>query len=163
MKHEPTTTHNKNYAQQIWLFSLGAVATLQKESSKLFNELVQQGRRVEARSKASGAKQRAQVGRLTETIVTRKVSYQKKLEAQLRDWDAQLDQLTAQAQKARGDARLKVQGEIDNLRSQRVALQNQFDELRSRGEEAWEDLKEGVEKAWGDINEALGKMAAHFS
>jgi poly(hydroxyalkanoate) granule-associated protein len=163
MKHEPITSHSKNYVQQIWFASLGAVGILQEEGRKLFNELVEEGRNVEARSKARGAKRRAQVGRLTETIVAKKVSYQKKLEAQLRDWDAQLDQLMAQAQKAKEDARLKIQGEIDNLRRQRAALQHQLDELRSRGEEAWEDLKKGVDKAWGDINEALGKVAAHFS
>jgi poly(hydroxyalkanoate) granule-associated protein len=162
MKHEPITSHTKNYAQQIWLASLGTVGILQKEGSKLFSELVKEGKSIEARSKANGAKRRAQVGRLTETVVAKKESYQKKLETQLKDWDAQIDQLTAKAKKAKGDAQLKVQGEIDSLRSQRAALQNQFDELRNRGEEAWEDLKEGVEKAWSDINDALGKAANHF-
>jgi poly(hydroxyalkanoate) granule-associated protein len=162
MKQQPINRQTKHYAQQIWLASLGAVGVLQEEGRKLFNELVEEGRSFEERAKAGRAKRREQVVRLTETIVAKKVSYQKKLEAQLREWDAQLDQLMAQAKKARGDARLKVQDEIDNLRRQRAALQNQFDELRSRGEEAWEDLKEGVEKTWGDINEALKKVAARF-
>lgn len=163
MKHEPTSSHTKHFAQRIWLASLGTVDVLQKEGRKVFNELVKEGKSVEARSKASGTKRHAQVGRLTETVVTKKVRYQKKLQAQLQDWDTQLDQLMTKAKQARGDAQLKLQDEINSLRSQRVELQNQFDELRERGEGAWEDLKEGVEAAWHDINDALRKAATHFS
>jgi len=163
MKHEPTSSHTKHYAQRIWLASLGTVDALQKEGRKVFNELVKEGKSAEARSKARGAKRRAKVGHLTETVVAKKVRYQKKLEAQLQDWDNQLDQLMAKAKKARGDARLKLQDEIDDLRSQRAALQGQFDDLRERGEGAWEDLKEGAETAWRDINDALRKAATHLS
>ena len=85
MKHESITSHTKNYAHQVWLASLGTVGILQKEGRKLFSELVEEGKSVEARSKATPAKGRGKVGSLAETVVAKKETYQKKLEAQLQD------------------------------------------------------------------------------
>jgi len=85
MNHEPITSHTKNYVHQVWLASLGTVGMLQKEGGKLFNELVEEGKRVETRSKATPAKGRGKGGSLAETVVAKKETYQKKLEAQLQD------------------------------------------------------------------------------
>jgi len=128
MKHESITGHTKNYVHQVWLASLGTVGILQKEGGRLFSELVEEGKSVEARSKATQAKRHANVGSLVETVIATKETYQKKIEAQLKDWDAQLDQLTAKAKKAKAEARIKIQGEIDSLQSKRTALQNQLDQ-----------------------------------
>jgi poly(hydroxyalkanoate) granule-associated protein len=160
MKPEPVTSHTKNYAHQVWLAGLGMLGTLQKEGSKLFSELVKEGKSVEAHSKTAHG--HAKDSSLAEAIVATKAAYQKKLEAQLKEWDAQLDQLMAKAEKAKADVRSKVEDELDSLKTQRAAVQKKLDELRNRGEEAWEDLKGGLEKAWGDINKALGKVVAHF-
>jgi hypothetical protein len=75
MNHEPITSHTKNYVHQVWLASLGTVGMLQKEG----------GKRVETRSKATPAKGRGKGGSLAETVVAKKETYQKKLEAQLQD------------------------------------------------------------------------------
>jgi DNA anti-recombination protein RmuC len=158
MKLEQITSHIKNYAYQVWLAILGTVGFIQKGGSKLFSELVEEGKSVEARSKATPAKG----GSLAETVVATKEAYQRKVEAKLEEWDAQLDQLTAKVQQAKTDARSKLQGEIDSLKTQRTAMQDKLDELRNSSAAAWEDLKDGVEKAWGDISEALGKVVTHF-
>ncbi len=159
MKHEHVTSHTTNYAHQVWLAGLGMLGTLQKEGSKLFSKLVKEGKSVEARS---GATRHAKEGSLAETVMATKEAYQKKLEVQLKEWDAQLDQLMAKAEKAKTDTRSKVKGELDSLKTKRVAVQKKLDELRNRGEDALKDLKGGVDKAWGDISDALGKVAARF-
>ena len=159
MKHEHVTSHTTNYAHQVWLAGLGMLGTLQKEGSKLFSKLVKEGKSVEARS---GATQHAKEDSLAETVMATKEAYQKKLEVQLKEWDAQLDQLMAKAEKAKTDTRSKIKSELDSLKTKRVAVQKKLDELRNRGEDAWEDLKGGVEKAWGDISDALGKVVARF-
>jgi hypothetical protein len=48
---------------------------LQKEGGKLFNELVEEGKRVETRSKATPAKGRGKGGSLAETVVAKKETY----------------------------------------------------------------------------------------
>ena len=154
MRHEQTTSHASGYAHQVWLAGLGVLGTLQKEGGKLFDDLVKEGRRVEHKHVKDDS--------LTQAVVATKVAYQKKLEAQLKEWDKQLDQLMATAKKAGTDVRVKVEDELAGLKKKRATAQKKLDELRDRGENAWEDLKDGVEKAWDDISDALGKVAARF-
>jgi len=154
MRHEQTASHASGYAHQVWLAGLGVLGTLQKEGGKLFDDLVKEGRRVEHKHVKDDS--------LAETVVATKEAYQKKLEAQLKEWDRQLDQLMAKAKKAGAEARTKVEDELANLKNQRAAVQKKLDELRNRGEDAWEELTDGVEKAWADISDALGKVVARF-
>lgn len=154
MRHEQTTSHIGNYAHRVWLAGLGVLGTVQKESSKLFSDLVREGKQVEHRHVKDKS--------LVEAVVATKEAYQKKLEAQLTEWDRQLDQLMVKVKKAGVEARTKVEDELAGLKSKRVAVQKRLDELRNHGEDAWEDLKGGIEKAWDDISDTLGKVVARF-
>ena len=154
MRHEQTNRHVIGYAHQAWLAGLGVLGTLRKEGSRLFNDLVEEGKRTEQRH--------GKEGRLAQAVVATKEAYQKKLEAQFKEWDKQLDQLMAKTKKARADARTRLEEELARLKDQRAVAQKKLDELRHRGEDAWEELKHGVEKAWDDINNALGNMVARF-
>lgn len=91
-----------------------------------------------------------------------KEAYQKKLEAQLKEWDAKLDQLNAKAQKATADARIHYENELENLKSKRAAAHKTLEELGKRGETAWEDMKDGAEKIWDEMGKAIEKVAARF-
>ena len=46
MRHEQTTSHVSGYTHRVWLASLGVLGTLQKESGRLFNDFVEEGKRV---------------------------------------------------------------------------------------------------------------------
>ena len=154
MRHEQTARHVSGYAHQVWLAGLGVLGTLQREGSRLFNDFVKEGERIEHKHVKEGS--------LAEAAVATKEAYQRKLEAQLKEWDKQLDQLMAKAKKVRADARTRIEEELAGLKDKRAAAQKKFDELRHHGEGAWEELKDGVEKAWGDISDALGKAVARF-
>ena len=91
-----------------------------------------------------------------------KEAYQKKLEAQLTEWDAKLDVLSARAQKATADARISYENELESLRAKRAAALESLSELRKRSETAWEEMKGGLEKAWDDMSKAMDKVAARF-
>lgn len=91
-----------------------------------------------------------------------KAAYQKKLEAQLREWDAKLDQMGAKARVAAADARIGYENELESLNSKRAAAQKTLEELGKRGENAWEDLKDGAEKVWDEMGKATEKVAAPF-
>lgn len=51
-----------------------------------------------------------------------KEAYQKKLEAQLKEWDAKLDLLSAKAQKATADARIKYENDLESLKRDRSPI-----------------------------------------
>jgi ribosome recycling factor len=88
--------------------------------------------------------------------------YLKKLEAHLREWDAQLDQLSAKALKVKGDARSLYEDELESLRNKRATARKALEELGKRGESAWEDMKDGVEKVWDEMGKAIERVAARF-
>jgi len=91
-----------------------------------------------------------------------KEAYRKKFEAQLKEWDAKLAVLTAKAQKASADARIKYENELENLKTKRAAVHKTLEELGRRSESAWEDMKDGAEKTWDEMSKALEKVAARF-
>jgi chromosome segregation ATPase len=88
-----------------------------------------------------------------------KQAYQQKLEAQLNEWDARLDVLSARARKATADARISYENELEALKAKRAAAHEKLQDLGQRGETAWEDMKDGLEKAWDDMRAALDKVA----
>jgi len=91
-----------------------------------------------------------------------KDAYHKKLDAQLKEWDARLALLSAKTQKATADARIHYENELESLKSKQAAARKTLEELGKRGENAWEDMKDGAEKAWDEMNKAIEKMAARF-
>lgn len=91
-----------------------------------------------------------------------KEAYQKKLEAQLKEWDAKLDLLSAKAQKATADARIKYENDLESLKSKRAAARKTLEELGKRSENAWEDMKDGAEKVWDEMGKAIEKAAVRF-
>lgn len=91
-----------------------------------------------------------------------KEAYRRKLEAQLRAWDAKLDQLGAKAKMATADARISYENELESLKSKRAAAHKTLKELAERGENAWEDMKDGAERVWDEMGKAVEKVAARF-
>ena len=91
-----------------------------------------------------------------------KEAYEKKLQAQLGEWEAKLDVLGAKARSATADARVSYENELESLKSKRLAARQKLDELGQRGEDAWEDLKDGVESAWDEMGKAIDKLASRF-
>jgi chromosome segregation ATPase len=91
-----------------------------------------------------------------------KEAYRKKLEAQLRQWDAKLDLWSASAQKATADARIRYENELEALKVKRAAAHRKLEELGQRSEDAWEDMRDAMEKAWDEMGKAMEKVAARF-
>jgi hypothetical protein len=91
-----------------------------------------------------------------------KEAYQKKLEAQLNEWDAKLKQLGATAKTATADARINYENQLEDLKRKRAAAHETLQELGKRGENAWEDMKDGMEKAWDEMSKSIENIAARF-
>lgn len=84
-----------------------------------------------------------------------KETYQEKMEAQLREWSARLDQLKAKADGAEADARIESYKLIDGVRTKVDVAQTKLRELKASSEEAWDSLKRGVEHTWTDLKIAI--------
>lgn len=94
--------------------------------------------------------------------MTPKQDFQRKLEAQLKEWDAKLDELKTKALEAKAEIRADYEKQLEILAGKRTAAQAKMQELRLRTEDAWEDLKSGTEKAWDEMRKALDQIASRF-
>ena len=81
-----------------------------------------------------------------------------KLETQLKQWGARLDELVAKADRAGTAARIDNRKRIDDLKAKVHAAQAKLDEVKTADSEKWETLKTGVESAWSDLELAFKKL-----
>ena len=92
----------------------------------------------------------------------RKELYQEKMEAQLREWRAKIDELKAKAQHASADAKLQYEQQLATLRPRLEAAQQKFQELKTSSESAWGDVRTGMEGAWSELRRAWDKAVSQF-
>lgn len=91
-----------------------------------------------------------------------KEAYQEKLEAQLRIWNAKIEELKGKADKAEAEAKIRYQEQLQALRAKQEEAEKRLRELKAAGEGAWEDLKGGIEKVWDELRDAVEKAASRF-
>ncbi len=80
--------------------------------------------------------------------------YQKKMEAQLNELNAKINELKATGEKAVEKIRAELNEKIEALRPKQETAQKKLKELKKASGEAWEDLKAGMEKAWEELKGA---------
>ncbi len=86
----------------------------------------------------------------------------KKAEARLKQADAEIDRMTARAEEAEADSKIRLNRELAELKDQQRAFQNRASELESARDDALEDLREGFERAWSTLSNSLERAASHF-
>ncbi len=86
-----------------------------------------------------------------------KDDYVAKMEAQLKEWGAQLSGLKAKAEKATAQGKLEYQKHLEASQAKHEAANRKLDELKSAGEERWQALKAGVEGAWNEFKTTVDK------
>ncbi len=91
-----------------------------------------------------------------------KAAYEKKLQAQLDEWGAEIDKLKSKADKAEADAQLEYYKQIEELRSMQQSAASKLTELKDAGDDAWEDLKAGVDSAWDSLANSVKSAASRF-
>lgn len=91
-----------------------------------------------------------------------KQAYEKKYQAQLDEWRAEIDKLRAKAEQADADTRIKYQKQIEELRAMQDDGVAKLEELRRAGNDAWLDLKIGMDSAWDSFNTALKSARSRF-
>jgi len=97
-----------------------------------------------------------------ESNTSAKQGFQQKLEAQLKEWDAKLEELKAKARHAKAEIRAEFEVQLEALAGERAVAEEKLQELRRHGEWAWEDLKDSAEKTWSELREAIERSASLF-
>ncbi len=89
-------------------------------------------------------------------------AYEEKLDAQLKEWNAQFALLRAKADNAKAEAKIEYYKIIDALQHKQDEVTTKLQELKTTGDEAWEELKAGTEKAWAEVKTALDSAVSKF-
>jgi len=89
-------------------------------------------------------------------------AYEEKLDAQLEEWNAQTALFKARADKAKAEAKIEYYKTIEALQHKQDEARTKLRELKTAGDEAWEDLKTGAEKAWDEVKTAFSSAASKF-
>src|SRR3990170_5063343 len=70
-----------------------------------------------------------------------------KLDAQLEEWNVQIALLKARAEKAKAEGKIEYYKSIEALQHRQDKARAKLHEMKTAGDEAWEDLKTGAEKS----------------
>ena len=94
--------------------------------------------------------------------MSEKELYRQKKQAQLDQWNAEVDKLKAEASEASADAQLELNREIEALDGKIEQGKAKFAELAEASDDAWASIKDGVESAWDSMKSAFSDAAAKF-
>lgn len=92
-----------------------------------------------------------------------KDAYQKKLQAQLDQWKAEIDKLQAKSREASADMQIKYQEQISELRVKRDKLETECDKIQAASVDAWKEFKTNADAAWDDMSAAMKSAWNRFS
>ena len=85
--------------------------------------------------------------------------YVARMETQLKKWDADVDALAAEGEKASAGARAAYYERIKDFRASREAAQKRFQEIRAASESAGAQMQAGMKTAWETMQKALEKVS----
>jgi hypothetical protein len=91
-----------------------------------------------------------------------KASFYKRLDLQLKEWDAQFADLGGNASSMKSKARREYEAQLDSLAKQRATIKEKRQQLEQRSAAAWEELKASVEMTWQDLRKGMDQLAARF-
>jgi len=84
------------------------------------------------------------------------------MQEKLEEWNADIDTLSAKADKVTADLRSEYAEQISAIKEKQAAARQKIEEIQHSGESAWEDLKSGMELAWTAIGEAIDSAKSRF-
>jgi predicted translin family RNA/ssDNA-binding protein len=82
-----------------------------------------------------------------------------KMEAELRQWGARLDNLRAMADLVGTATRLDYRERLEQAREKYDAAEAKLAELKAAGRGKWEIFRGGVENAWSELATAFTRLS----
>jgi archaellum component FlaC len=90
----------------------------------------------------------------------KKKAYQEKVEGQLKEWGAKIEELRAKAETSRTELKIKYEKQIEDLRAKQEAVQQKLREFKESGEETWEEIKTSLEKGLNDLKDSFDRTVS---
>ncbi|MBN2864900.1 MAG: coiled coil domain-containing protein [Thiotrichales bacterium] len=94
--------------------------------------------------------------------MSNKELYKQKMQAQLDEWEADIDKLKAKAAGANASAKLEWHKDIDALKVKIAHGKTKLTEIENASDEAWESIKEGADTAWDSLKTAMVEAKSKF-
>ncbi|MCX5806726.1 MAG: coiled coil domain-containing protein [Proteobacteria bacterium] len=95
-------------------------------------------------------------------MTDKRKSYEKKFDAQLKEWSAEIALLNSKADKAKAEEKIEYYKMIETLQGKQDAARIKLQELRTAGDDAWADLKAATENVWTEVKTAFQGAASRF-
>jgi len=89
-------------------------------------------------------------------------AYEEKIDDQLKEWNTKIALLNAKADKAKAEAKVEYYKMIETLQGMQDKARMKLQEIRTAGDDGWEDLKTGAENVWTEVNSAFQSAATKF-
>jgi len=90
-------------------------------------------------------------------------AFREQTETRLAEYQKEIDQLQATAEKLGGDAKAKAELQLTALGQKRDDVSEKLKDLSSSSGNAWEQVKSGIDAAMEDLGNAYKKAAAEFN
>jgi chromosome segregation ATPase len=74
-----------------------------------------------------------------------------KMQGQLAQWGAKIDELARKATNAGTEAKADYRKRLDELKAKRAEAQSKLDAVKGTGSAKWEGFKDGIEHAFKDL------------
>jgi hypothetical protein len=91
-----------------------------------------------------------------------KDEFQKKLEAQLKEQDAQIAKLREKGRDLKDEAKANWDRKMAELETKRKAADDKLDEVGHSSAEAWKDVRNGAQSAWDDLDKAFRDASREY-
>lgn len=94
--------------------------------------------------------------------MSKKELYKQKIQAQLAEWEADIDKFKSKASGASANVQLELNKEIKTLKVKIAQGKTKLAELADASEDAWESIKEGVDSAMDSLKAAVNDAKSKF-
>lgn len=94
--------------------------------------------------------------------MTIRATYQAKLKTNVAKLEAEAKRLGTKADKAKADAKVKLDMEVAILKAQHKVAKAHMKALKRASDEAWDDIRLGAERAWADLGHAFTSARKRF-
>ena len=91
-----------------------------------------------------------------------KEEFQKKLEAQLKDLDAEIAKLREKGRDLKDKAKVNWDQKMADLETKRDAARAKLAEVGHSSAEAWKDVQKGAQSAWDELDKAFRDASQEF-
>jgi len=94
--------------------------------------------------------------------MTSRENYVKKLQAQLDEWNSEINVLRADAQRVKTETKAEFEKRIEQLRHKCEAAKEKIKNIHESDNVGWEELKEGTDQMWNGIKQLFKDTKTEF-